>query len=104
MILEEFSEYLKKFNDKIPADLLLSRWLKIKLLEEPKTLIDKIINKEICISLNNQNNFPFSGRSKTGTNLIESLYNYAQSYEQQKFNRWLHNLKASDFNNINNQK
>jgi len=100
MILKEFSKFIKRFDDKIPADLLLSKWLKIKLLKKPETLTDKVINKEICFFFNTESNFHFKGKSKTGNNLIESLYNFAQSYEQQKFNRWIHNLKASDFNNI----
>jgi len=44
MILKEFSNYIKQFDDKIPADLLLLRWLKLKLLEKHESLNDKIIN------------------------------------------------------------
>ena len=39
----------------------------------------------------------FIGKSETGENLINALYNFALSFDQQNFNRWLHNVKASDF-------
>lgn len=102
MILKEFSNYIKNFDENISACFLLLKWLKIKIEEKEETLTGTIIKKEIKIT--NNKNFPFEGKSKTGENLIESLYFFAQSYEQQKFNRWIHYIKASDFNNINKKK
>jgi len=50
-----------------------------------------------------QDDFPdssvyfFKGSSSSGSRLLNSLYEYSMSYEQQKWSRFIHTVKASDF-------
>ena len=99
MILKEFSEFLQK-NEEKPSVSLLYVWLKMKIESPAKSNVDRILQKEIYISKNNVGNFLFIGKSPTGRNLIQSLYNFALSFEQQKMSRWVHNQKANNFKNI----
>jgi hypothetical protein len=39
----------------------------------------------------------FKGTSTSGSRLLNSLYEYAMSYEQLKWSRFIHSVKASDF-------
>ena len=98
MILKEFSDFLKK-NEQKPSVSLLYTWLKIKIETPAKSNVDRIIQKEIYIAKNKAGNFLFIGKSPSGRNLMESLYNFALSFEQQKMARWIHNKKANDFKN-----
>lgn len=97
MIIKAFSEYLKTVKSDIPPILLLSKWLRLKLSKEPADNIEKVIHTEIGFFNNQKGMYMLAGKTKTGKILIESLYNYALSYEQHNFNKWLHRLKASDF-------
>jgi len=99
MILKAFSDYLKEFKSDVPTVILLSRWLKDKLLKLPEDNIERIIHSEVSLFMNKNGGFLLVGNDKSGRILIESLYNFALSYEQQNFNRWIHNKKASDFKN-----
>ncbi len=99
MILKEFSEFLQK-NEEKPSVSLLYVWLKMKIESPAKSNVDRILQKEIYIAKNNVGNFLFIGKSPTGRNLIQSLYNFALSFEQQKMSRWVHNQKANNFKNI----
>ena len=99
MILKEFSEFLQK-NEEKPSVSLLYVWLKMKIEGPAKSNVDRILQKEIYIAKNNVGNFLFIGKSPTGRNLIQSLYNFALSFEQQKMSRWVHNQKANNFKNI----
>ena len=96
MILKEFSTFLKDNYEK-PSVSLLYAWLKIKIENPAKTNIDKIIQKEIYIAKNKKNNFLFIGKSQSGRNLLNALYNFALSFEQHKISRWIHNQKANNF-------
>lgn len=98
MILQEFSDFLKDNKEK-PSVSLLYAWLKIKIESPAKTNVDRIIQKEIYIAKNKLGTTLFIGKSPSGRNLIESLYNFALSFEQQKMARWLHETKANDFKN-----
>jgi hypothetical protein len=97
MIIKAFSEYLKEFDDSLSANHLLVGWLKYKLSKKPENKVDMVINEEIGLVSDENCNVNFAGKSKTGRALLESLYVFADSYEQQKFTRWVHGLKASDF-------
>jgi len=97
MIIKAFSDYLKEFNNDIPSTILLSRWLKDSLTKKPEDRISKIIHRELIFIKDKRGLFMIVGKSNSGTVLLESLYNFALSYEQQNFTRWIHNLKASDF-------
>lgn len=98
MILKEFSEFLQNNQEK-PSVSLLYVWLKIKIETPAKTNVDKILQKEIYIAKNKIGHSLFIGKSPSGRNLIQSLYNFALSFEQQKMARWLHDKKANDFKN-----
>lgn len=102
MILEAFSEHLRGFNTDIPPVKLLSRWLKDILSKPPSNTIENIIHTEIALLETQNGTYLLIGKAKSGKTLIESLYNFALSYEQQNFNRWLHNIKASDFSKPEN--
>lgn len=101
MILQEFSDFLKQ-NTKKPSVSLLYAWLKIKIETPAKSNVDRILQKEIYIAKNKVGNFLFIGKSPSGRNLIQSLYNFALSFEQQKMARWIHEQKANNFKNCKN--
>jgi hypothetical protein len=48
-------------------------------------------------SLPDYSAYTFKGTSSSGKRLLKSLYEYCQSYDQQKWSRFVHKLKASDF-------
>ena len=97
MIIKAFSDHLKQFNTDIPPTILLSRWLKDHLTKKPEDRISNIIHEELVFIKDKRGFFMIVGKSNSGAVLLESLYNFALSYEQQNFTRWIHNLKASDF-------
>lgn len=99
MILKEFSDFLKE-NENKPSVSLLYVWLKLKIETPAKNNVDRILQKEIYIAKNKAGNFLFIGKSPSGRNLIQSLYNFALSFEQQKMARWVHKQKANNFKNI----
>lgn len=98
MILQDFSDFLKQ-NEEKPSVSLLYIWLKLKIESPAKTNVDRILQKEIYIAKNKAGNFLFIGKSPSGRKLLESLYNFALSFEQQKMARWIHQQKANDFKN-----
>ncbi len=98
MILQDFSDFLKQ-NEEKPSVSLLYIWLKLKIESPAKTNVDRILQKEIYIAKNKAGNFLFIGKSSSGRKLLESLYNFALSFEQQKMARWIHQQKANDFKN-----
>lgn len=122
MILEAFARYLHTADSNISATDILARWLGERLSRPAKTTIDKVLHCELKMVLaddkhkctlslcvkNGANakprNYIFKGNSATGTKLLNSLYEYSLSYEQQKWARFVHTLKASDFTCYMNQK
>lgn len=101
MILQEFSNFLKQ-NEKKSSVTLLYVWLKTKIESPAKNNVDKILQKEIYIAKNKIGNFLFIGKSPSGRSLMQSLYNFALSFEQQKMARWIHEQKANNFKNCKN--
>ena len=110
-ILQEFSKYLQAADPRVPAKTVLASWLFERLATCPKTLTDKVLHCELSISLleadaatdlsytsTEGNNYTFTSESKSGKRLLNSLYHYSLSYENQKWVRFIHKLKASDFN------
>lgn len=97
MIIKEFSQYLQKLNADIPAVVLLSCWIREKIQQNPETNVDKIIQKEIALLKNKRGFYLLFGRSDSGRKLVEALYEFALSYDNHKFSKWVHKLKASDF-------
>jgi len=97
MILKEFSKYIQSLNAEVPTVILLSRWIRERLSKTPENNVDKILHAEIVCLKNKRGMFLLLGRSDSGRKLLESLYEYALSYDNHKFSKWVHKLKASDF-------
>jgi len=97
MIIKSFSEYIKTYNSEIPSLLLLTRWLKEKLSKNPENNVERIIHNEIGILKNKRGVFLLIGKTKSGKVLLEALNEFSLSYDQHKFSKWIHNIKASDF-------
>lgn len=98
MILTEFSKYLQE-NENKSAIILLNGWLKTKIENPAQSNVDKIIQTEIYIAKNKYNDTLLIGKSESGRKLLNALYNFSLSFEQQKLSRWIHNKKPIDFNN-----
>ena len=110
MIIEAFSKYLQESDSEQSAVSILVRWLWERLSLPAQNNVDRVIKHEIRIEQSepemNQDEttykdtrYLFVPLSKSGSSLLKSLYEYAMSYEQQKWSRWVHCVKASDFNN-----
>jgi len=97
MILKAFSKYLQNFNADVPAVIALSKWLREKIIKEPEDNVDRVIQKELAILKNKRGLFLIVARSDSGRVLLDSLYEFALSFDNHKFSRWLHKVKASDF-------
>ena len=107
MILEAFAEYLHAADQSLPATEVLSRWIKERLDAPVLTNVDRVMHCEISIAKGSDkeassqsapvSKLVFRGNSKSGRRLLKSLFEYCQSYEQQKWARYVHNLKASHF-------
>ena len=104
MIIKDFSDFLKENykKDKKEAVELLSIWIKQKIENPPKTLIDKVLQKEIYLAKNKftqeRNEYFLIGKSDSGRILLNALYNFALSFEQQDYARKIHKIKFSDIN------
>lgn len=97
MIIKAFSDYIRKYNSEIPSLLILTRWLREILSKNPENNVERIIHNEIGILKNKRGDFLLIGKSKSGKVLLEALHEFALSYDQHKFSKWIHNVKASDF-------
>ncbi len=97
MIISAFSKHIRSYQADIPPVIILIRWIKDILSKKPENNIEKVIHKEIALIKNKFGAYMLLGKSKSGASLIESLYQFALSYEQQNFARWVHSVKASDF-------
>lgn len=75
MILKYFSQHLQSTN-KEPTFEELILWLKERLELPPKCHEDKIIQAEIYLAQSQNGNICLLGKSKTGRNLVRSLYHY----------------------------
>ncbi len=112
MILEAFAKYLQSADQELPASAILARWLWERLSVPPENQVDRVLHCEISLtgiaadsdqalkfhSTVDDRTYVFSGLSASGRKLLNTLYHYALSYEQQKWARWVHKVKASDFN------
>jgi hypothetical protein len=117
LILEAFSEYLHAADPRVPATDVLGKWLWQKLKAEPLTNVDRVLHCEMTVCAvktkggasseepapryvqgGGKDSYVFKGTSESGKRLLKSLYEYCCSYEQQKWARWVHGIRASDFN------
>ena len=115
MILEAFAKYLQTADNSISSSTILGQWLWERLTLPAETVIDQVLQCELrFLRVKNANGhrlamritdtagyppvcYVFQGNSPSGLRLLASLYEYSLSYEQQKWARWVHSLKASDF-------
>jgi hypothetical protein len=117
VILEAFAKYLHAADPALPASAVLARWLWERLTTPPETLTDRVLRSEIEMckadtgsargaepsqTLTYSGRYSFVGTSESGKRLFKSLYDFASSYEQQKWSRWVHKVKATDFNKLYN--
>jgi hypothetical protein len=116
MILEAFAKYLHAADSEISAPDILARWLWERLSIPAETTTDQVLHCELKLQLTSDPRkhilslklvdkgrrkpltYVFRGASVSGCQLLKSLYEYSLSYEQQKWARFVHTLKASDFN------
>lgn len=112
VILEAFAQYLRSSDSRLAATSVLSRWLWERLTTPAQNNVDRVIKCEIGLTVSlpdghlkrdkdeliTSAGLTFYPLSKSGGKLLRSLYEYALSYEQQRWSRWVHCLKASDFN------
>lgn len=113
MILEAFSKYLQSSDPERSAVNVLVQWLWERLSLPAQNNVDRVIKHEIGIERGETSGkseelapfaengesakYTFVALSSSGSRLLNSLYEYAMSYEQQKWSRWVHCVKASDF-------
>ncbi|MBS1953039.1 MAG: hypothetical protein JST89_02575 [Cyanobacteria bacterium SZAS-4] len=115
MILEAFAEYLKAADPKTPSTEVLAQWLIERLSTPPRNNVDRVVHCEMAMLKTGKSQverklkdvvsepkdlsaYTFTGKSASGKRLLRSLYEYCLSYDSQKWTRFVHNLKASDFN------
>jgi len=118
VILEAFAEYLHNADPMVPAQAILARWLWERLTTPAQAIADRCLRSEITIELVDRQapktlakrfqlpglpGYVFCASTDSGRRLLRSLYEYASSYEQQRWSRWVHCVKASDFNRLYNR-
>lgn len=118
LIIEAFAKYLHSADPATPAPVILGRWLWERLTSPPECNEDRVLRAELAIEVadivGNSGSvrgwaaslvpgYYFNPASENGKRMLRSLYEYASSYEQQKWSRWVHCVKASDFNQLYNQ-
>lgn len=114
MILEAFSQTLKqRFPAEKNAARILFQWLAGYLTHAPSGSVttgasfDPVVAHVLHAELEWCEAGPdepvlasLHPRSATGEILLKSLLDYCQSYEDWQYRRWLHQLRASDFNSL----
>jgi hypothetical protein len=112
LIIEAFAKYLQSADPEQSAVSVLVRWLWERLTLPAQNNVDRVIKHEVRIermeeteeqekeNADKESRFTFVALSSSGSRLLKSLYEYAMSYEQQKWARWVHCIKASDFKTV----
>jgi hypothetical protein len=110
VIIEAFAKYLQAAPPEQSAVSVLVRWLWERLSMPAQNNVDRVIKHEVRVKQgesetegdtnNGDTRFVFVPQSESGSRLLKSLYEYAMSYEQQKWSRWVHCVKASDFKQV----
>jgi hypothetical protein len=118
VILEAFAQYLHSADRNLAATDVLGKWLWEKLNAPAINNVDRVLHCEMTFcavktmrreggeedflpryaGTGSKESYVFKGKSDSGRRLLRSLYEYCLSYEQQKWARFVHGLKASDFN------
>ncbi|MGD9579982.1 MAG: hypothetical protein AB7V50_01290 [Vampirovibrionia bacterium] len=101
MILKAFSDNIRQYPISIPPTILLSRWLRSILSKTPENHVENIIHNELTILNSTKGLYAIVGKNKNGQKLLDNLYKYVQSLENQSLSRWLHETKANEFDTEN---
>lgn len=96
MIIKAFADALHLEGNKEPC-LFLQIWLKKILSKNPENHVENVIHTEFFIQKTENGSTIVSSNSKTGRQLMQSLYNFCLSYENFLFARWLHKKSVNDF-------
>ncbi len=93
MILGELAKYLQLHNEELMMRKtttleLLHDWLRIAIMKNPKTHIDKIIHREILFCENSNGDYLFLGKSDSGRVLVSALIEFAKSYNTYINSKW----------------
>ena len=98
MIIKAFAEALHLEDNAEPCNFL-QIWLKKILSKSPENHVENVIHTEFFLQKAEDNSTIVASNSKTGQNLLQSLYNFCLSYENFLFARWLHKKNVNDFLN-----
>lgn len=96
MIIKAFADALHLEENAEPCKFL-QIWLKKILSKTPQNHVENVIHTEFFLQQASDNTTIVASNSKTGQNLMQSLYNFCLSYENFLFARWLHKKSVSDF-------
>jgi hypothetical protein len=99
LILTAFSKHLQaRANAQKAPEKVLYEWLAAYLLQPPAAndTIARIIHTELAM-IDCNGHVGFEGRTDTGSQLLQSLYQFCRSYDHWQFTRWVHDVQASDF-------
>ncbi len=96
MIIKAFADALHAEGNAEPC-AFLQVWLKNILSKEPENHVEKVIHTEFFLQKTKSNDIIVASDSKTGQQLLQSLYNFCLSYENFLFARWLHKKSVNDF-------
>lgn len=94
MIISEYSKFLQRHNNQLlkretTALELLYKWLKEVINKNPKNNIEKIVHKEILFAQNDCGDYIIIGKSDSGRILVNALINFAKSYDNYTYSKWL---------------
>ena len=98
MIIKAFADALHLEDSAEPCNFL-QIWLKKILSKPPENHVENVIHTEFFLQKTGDNTTIVASNSKTGQNLLQSLYNFCLSYENFLFARWLHKKNVNDFLN-----
>ena len=96
MIIKAFAEALQETGNKEPCEFL-QIWIKEILQKPPANHVENVIHTEFFLQTTQEGITIVASDSKTGKDLLQSLYNFCLSYENFLFARWLHKKSSNDF-------
>ena len=96
MIIKAFADALHLEKNVEPC-AFLQIWLKKILSKTPQNHVENVIHTEFFLQKISDDTTIVASESKSGKNLMQSLYNFCLSYENFLFARWLHKKSVKDF-------
>jgi hypothetical protein len=104
LILEAFAQHLRnrthsgRYQTAQKPEKILYEWL-VSILSQPPAPDDpvsRVVHTEIALT-RWSGHFSLEGKSDTGQRLLYSLTQFCRSYDHWQFTRWVHQVRASDF-------